>query len=154
MTESFRTRNQRLQDDVGYVELLEVTNPSFSGPMHICNDVQDFVSRGIAYIGLRFRFTTPDDVSSQAPRMTLQIDNVGRGFSDELERLQPGTTTMAKLIIVARDRPDEHVHTFWLPVVNVSINGAVASGACSVDHLSRQAACKVIADPFTLPGIF
>lgn len=154
MTESFRTRNQRLHDDVGYVELLEVTNPSFSGPMHICNQSEDFISRGISYIGLQFRFTTPEDVSGQAPRMQLQMDNVGRGFSDELERLQPGTTTMAKLIIVARDRPDEHVHTFWLPMTQISITGAAASATCSVDHLSRQAACKLIADPFTLPGIF
>lgn len=154
MTETFRTRNQRLQDDVGFVELLQVTNPSFSGPMHICNDVQDFVSQGIEYIALPFRFTVPDDVSGQAPRMQLQIDNVGRGFSDELERLQPGTTTMAKLIIVARDQPNVHVNTFWIPVTNVSINGAVASGTCSVDHLSRQAACKLMANPFTLPGIF
>lgn len=154
MTDTFRTRNQRLHDDVGYVELLEVTNPSFSGPMHICNDVQDFVSKGISYVALRFRFTLPDDVSGQAPRMQLQMDNVGRGFSDELERLQPGTTTMAKLIIVARDQPDVHVHTFWLPMTNVSISGASASATCSVDHLSRQAACKPIANPFTLPGIF
>lgn len=154
MTEAFRTRNQRLHDDVGYVELLQVTNPSFSGPMHICNQSEDFISRGISYIGLPFRFTTPEDVSGQAPRMQLQMDNVGRGFSDELERLQPGTTTMAKLIIVARDRPDEHVHTFWLPMTQISITGAAASATCSVDHLSRQAACKVIADPFTLPGIF
>lgn len=154
MTEAFRTRNQRLHDDVGYVELLEVTNPSFSGPMHICNDTQDFVSKGIAYIALPFRFTLPDDTSGQAPRMQLQIDNVGRGFSDELERLQPGTTTMAKLIIVSRDLPDAHVHTFWLPMTSVSINGAAASATCSVDHLSRQSACKLMADPFTLPGIF
>ena len=154
MTESFRTRNQRLHDDIGYVELLQVTNPSFSGTMRICNDVQDFVSQGIEYIALPFRFTLPDDVSGQAPRMQLQMDNVGRGFSDELERLQPGTTTMAKLIIVARDRPDEHVHTFWLPMTQISITGAAASATCSVDHLSRQAACKLIADPFTLPGIF
>lgn len=154
MTDDFRTRNQRITDDVGSVELLEVTNPSFSGPMHICNDVQDFVSQGIAYIALPFRFTLPDDVSGQAPRMQLQIDNVGRGFSDELERLLPGTTTMAKLILVARDQPNTHVHTFWLPMTNISINGAVASATCSVDHLSRQAACKLMANPFTLPGIF
>lgn len=154
MTESFRTRNQRLHDDVGYVELLEVTNPSFSGPMHICNDVQDFVSQGIAYTALPFGFTVPDDVSGQAPRMRLQIDNVGRGFSDELERLLPGTTTMARLIIVARDTPDRHEHVFWLPMLNVSASGASVSATCSVDHLSRQAACKHIANPFTLPGIF
>ena len=67
----FRERNQRLTNTVGHVELLEVTNPSFTGPMHICNDVQDFTSKGVTYIALPFAFTLPDDVSGQAPRMQL-----------------------------------------------------------------------------------
>ena len=43
----FRTRNQRVTDDVGHIELLEVSNPSFSESMYIANDDVDFVSRGI-----------------------------------------------------------------------------------------------------------
>lgn len=150
----FRERNQRLTNTVGHVELLEVTNPSFTGPMHICNDVQDFTSKGVTYIALPFGFTLPDDVSGQAPRMQLVMDNVGRDISTELERLLPGTTTMARLIIVARDTPDVHEHVFWMPLTGVSINGAVARATASVDELMRQAACKQIANPFTLPGIF
>jgi len=150
----YSERNQRLTNNVGQVELLEVTNPSFSGPMHICNDVQDFVSQGVVYIALPFGFTLPDDVSGSAPRMRLAMDNVGRGMSDELERLQPGTTTMAKLIIVARDTPDRHEHVFWLPMTSVSISGSSAQATCSVSEITRQAACKQVATPFTLPGIF
>ncbi len=151
---AFSERNQRLRNTVGHVELLEVTNPSFSGPMHICNDSADFESRGLVYIGLPFGFTLPDDVSGQAPGMQLVMDNVGRGISDELERLLPGTTTMAKLIIVARDTPNVHEHVFWMPLTSVSISGATASATASVDELMRQAACKQVANPFTLPGIF
>jgi hypothetical protein len=151
---AFRERNQRITDTVGYIELLQVTNPSFSGPMQICNDVQDFLSKGVTYIGLPFGFTLPDDVSGQAPRMQLVMDNVGRGISDELERLLPGTTTMAKLIIVARDTPDVHEHVFWLPITGVSVSGAMARANAGVDELMRQAACKQIANPFTLTGIF
>lgn len=150
----FRTRNQRVTDDVGHIELLEVMNSSFSESMHICNDVQDFVSRGVSYIGLPFGFTLPDDVSGQAPRMRLAMDNVGRGVSDELERRQPGTTTMAKLIIVPRDQPDVHQHVYWLPMSSVSISGASAQATCSVDELMRRAACLQIANPHTLPGVF
>lgn len=150
----FHERNQRITNTVGHVELLEITNPSFSGPMRICNDVQDFVSQGVPYIGLPFGFTLPEDVSGSAPRMKLAMDNVGRGISDELERLQPGTSTMARLIIVARDTPDVHEHVFWLPLTGVSVSGATAQAACSVDELMRQAACKQVANPFTLPGIF
>ena len=151
---AFQERNQRLTNTVGHVELLEVTNPSFSGPMRICNDVQDFESKGVSYIGLPFGFSLPDDVSGQAPGMQLVMDNVGRGLSDELERLLPGTTTMAKLVIVARDTPDVHEHVFWMPLTSVSISGAMASATASVDALMRQSACKQIANPFTLPGIF
>lgn len=150
----FRERNQRITNPVGHTELLEITNPSFSGPMRIANDVQDFMSQGVSYIGIPFGFTLPEDVSGSAPRMKLAMDNVGRGVSDELERLLPGTTTMAKLIIVARDTPDVHEHVFWLPITQVSISGATAQATCSVDELMRQAACKQIANPFTLPGIF
>lgn len=150
----FRERNQRITNPVGHIELLDITNPSFSGPMRIANDVQDFMSQGVSYIGIPFGFTLPEDVSGSAPRMKLVMDNVGLGVSDELERLLPGTTTMAKLIIVARDTPDVHEHVFWLPITQVSISGATAQATCSVDELMRQAACKQIANPFTLPGIF
>ncbi|WP_159913017.1 DUF1833 family protein [Pantoea sp. 18069] len=149
----FQERNQRITNDVGHVELLEVTNPSFSGPMRICNDVQDFVSQGLDYIGLPFGFTLPEDQSGSAPRMKLVMDNVGRGISDELERLLPGTATMARLIIVARDTPDVHEHVFWLPMTGVTVNGATAQATCGVDALMRQSACKQVANQFTLPGI-
>jgi hypothetical protein len=150
----FSERNQRITNGVGHIELLEVSNASFSGPMRIANDVVDWVSQGLDYIGLPFGFTLPEDVSGSMPRMQLAVDNVGRGFSDELERLQPGTTTMAKLIIVARDTPDRHEHVFWLPMSSVSISGATAQATCSVDEITRQSACKQMATPFTLPGIF
>ena len=150
----FHERNQRITNTVGHIELLEITNPSFSGPMRIANDVQDWASQGQSYIGIPFGFTLPEDVSGSAPRMKLAMDNVGRGITDELERLQPGSVTMARLIVVARDTPDVHEHVFWLPLTQVSDTGAMAQATAGVDELMRQAACKQIANPFTLPGIF
>lgn len=150
----FHERNQRITNDIGHIELLEITNPSFSGPMRICNDTQDFVSQGVSYIGLPFGFTLPEDKSGAAPRMALALDNVGRGITDELERLLPGTTTMARLIVVARDTPDAHEHVYWLPLTAVTVSGATAQATCGVDALLNQAACKQVANPFTLPGIF
>lgn len=150
----FHERNQRITNPVGHIELLEITNPSFSGPMRIANDVQDWASQGQSYIGIPFGFTLPEDVSGSAPRMKLAMDNVGRGITDELERLQPGTVTMARLIVAARDTPDVHEHVFWLPLTQVSVTSTSAQATASVDELMRQAACKQMANPFTLPGIF
>lgn len=151
---TFRERNQRITDRVGYIVLLEITNPSFSGPMRICNDIEDFASRGESYIGLPFGFTTPEDVADSNPTMKLSIDNVGRGITDELEGISPGTVTMAKLIVVPRDMPDTHSHVFMLPIISVSVSGAIAEATASVDQFASQAACKQKATPFTLPGIF
>lgn len=150
----FYERNQRITNTVGHVELLEITNPSFSEPMRICNDTADFVSQGVSYIGLCFGFTLPEDKSGTAPRMVLALDNVGRGISDELERLLPGTTTMARLIVVARDTPDVHEHVYWMPVSGVTVSGATAHATCSVAEMLAQPACKQVANPFTLPGLF
>ena len=150
----FHERNRRVTNTTGHVELLEITNPSFSGPMRIANDLEDFVSQSVSYIGIPFGFTLPEDVSGSAPRMKLAIDNVGRGLTDELERLLPGTVTMAKLIVVARDTPNVHEHVFWLPLTQVSVNTTSAQATASVDELTRRAACRQIANPFTLPGIF
>lgn len=150
----FHERNQRLTNRVGHVELLEITNPSFSGPMRICNALEDFVSQGVAYIALPFGFTPPEDKSGTAPRMSLVLDNVGRGVTDELERLLPGSITMARLIIVARDTPDVHEHVYRMPLTAVTVSGATAQATCGVDALMRQAACKQVANQFTLPGLF
>lgn len=150
----FSERNQRLTNTTGHIELLEITNASFSGPMRIANDLEDFVSQSVSYIGIPFGFTLPDDVGGSAPRMRLAIDNVGRGLTDELERLLPGTVTMAKLIIVARDTPNVHEHVFWLPLSSVSVTTTSAQATAGVDELTRRAACRQIANPFTLPGIF
>lgn len=151
---AFTERNQRISNPIGHIELLEITNASFSGPMRIANDLEDFVSQGVSYIGIPFGFTLPDDVSGSAPKMKLGIDNVGRGITDELERLTPGTVTMAKLIIVARDTPNVHEHVFWLPLSSVSVTTTSAQATAGVDELTRRAACRQIANPFTLPGIF
>ena len=150
----FHEKNQRITNLTGHVELLEVTNVGFTDPMRIVNDLQDFVSKGVSYIGIPFGFTLPEDVSGSAPRMKLSMDNVGRGLTDELERLQPGSITMAKLIIVARDTPDVHEQVFWLPLTQVTVTSTSAQATASVDELMRRAACRQLANPFTLPGVF
>ena len=151
---AFSERNQRVTNDTGHVELLEITNTSFTEPMRIANDTTDWVSNGLSYIGIPFGFTTPEDVSGSAPRMKLAIDNVGRGLTDELERLTAGSITMAKLMVVARDTPNIVEITYWLPITQVTVNTTVAQATASVDEMMRRMACKQIASPHTLPGIF
>ena len=151
---TLRKQTQAVADTKGYVELLEITNPSFSEPMRVVNQFDDVFSKGQHYVGLRFGFTIPEDVSGQAPKMTLRIDNVGRAFSEELEGMTPGTVTMAKLIVVSKDTLDNHAHIYKLPISSITVDGASIEATCSSTELAARPACLLIANPHTLPGIF
>lgn len=151
---TLRKQAQAVADTKGYVELLEITNPSFSEPMRIVNQFEVMFSKGQEYIGLRFGFNLPEDVSGIAPKMVLRVDNVGRAFSEELEGITPGTVTMAKLIVVSKDTPDVHAHVYKLPISSVSVNGASIEATCSCSEIVSRPACQLIANPHTLPGIF
>lgn len=151
---TLRTNNQRLTNPGGPLELLEITNPSFSEAMRICNDLVDVVSQGVSYIGIPFGFVLPEDVDGSQPQLQLQMDNVGRGITDELESLLPGSKTMARLIVVDREAPDVHAHVYYLPLSSVQCTPTTATATASADVWMRQMACKVVMDPHHLPGIF
>ena len=151
---TFRENNQRVTNPTGPLELLEITNPAFSAPLRIANDADSWVSQGVTYVASAFGFKLPEDTNGAAPRMRLSISNVGAGLTDELESLPPGTRTMAKLIIIDRGAPDVHEHIYWLPITSVSCTPSEVSATAGVDEAMRQPACRQVANPHTLPGIF
>lgn len=153
MTE-FRKQVQGLSDPEGLVALLELSNPNFSETMRVANDVEDFVSNGVTYVGIPFSYRRPDDSTGEHPTMSLTIDNVGTAITEELEALLPNDDTYAKLIFVSRARPDKHEHIFWLPVVAISVTQTTATASASVMQRMQQKAGKLVANPFTVPGIF
>ena len=151
---SFAENNQRVTNPGGPLELLEITNPSFSEPMRIVNDTVDWVSQGLDYIGLPFKFTLPEDNGGSNPQMQLSVSNIGLSLTDELEQIPPGSITMARLIIVDRLTPNVHEHVFWLPLARVSCTPSAISATAGVDSLMRQAACRQVSNQHTIPGIF
>lgn len=153
-TMTFTTRRQRVTDTSGILLFLEIAADSFTGPMYVVNDTQDWVSQGVKYVGIPFGFKLPDDVSGQTPRAQLVMANVGTGFADELERLAPNEPVMARMHISDRASPDTHAQTLFLPLTHVSVSGATATAQCGADFMDRQQAVRLRANPYTLPGIF
>jgi hypothetical protein len=151
---SFTAARQRVNDPSGVLELLEITHASFSGPARIVNDTRDWISNGVTYVGLPFRFTYPQDKAKEAPRSTLEIDNVGRDLTAELERLPPSAIVMATVRLVDRASPNTIEWEWTVPMTNVSVNAAVISASLGVDFLMRQQAVRLRHDPNTSPGIF
>lgn len=150
---TFTERRQRVTDP-GILIFLEVTSDAFTAPLYLVADTQDWSSNGQLYLGVPFGFQLPDDVSGSTPRARLVMDNVGRGIGEELERLGPQDTVMAKIMISDRADPNLIQQTFFLPMTAVTLSGATASAQCGVDFLMRQQAVQIRANPYTLPGIF
>jgi len=151
---TFTERKQRVTDTSGTLLFLSVTAPSLLAPLRIVNDTQDWVSQGVEYLGVPFSFKLPDDTRGQSPRAQLVLDNVGRGISEDLEALAPNELMMARFMLSDRADPNVYERDYYIPVTSILVAGATASAQCGVDHLMRQQAVRLRANPFTLPGIF
>jgi len=151
---TFIERRQRVTDTAGTLLFLEVSAPSFAETLRIVNDTQDWTSNGVLYTGVPFGFKLPDDVSGQAPRAVLTLDNIGRGITDDLESLQPYDVVQAKLMISDRADPNVIERTYILPITQVSVNTRTATASCGYDALMRQQAVRLRYNPFTAPGAF
>lgn len=151
---TFLERRQRVTDTAGTLLFLEVSAPSFAETLRIVNDTKDWTSNGVLYIGVPFGFKLPEDVAGQTPRAVLTLDNIGRGITDDLEKLGPRDVVTAKLRISDRADPNVIERTYILPMTQVSVNTKTASAQCGYDSLMRQQAVRMRYNPFTAPGAF
>lgn len=145
---------QRVTDPVGQVVLLELNAPSFPDPLRIANDTINHTLDGVEYIALPFGFKLPEQMQGGSARAKLVIDNVGRGITDYLEDVLPNDTVMAKITVCAKTTPLRVMHDTYLPLTNVSVNGALATADAGIDYLTRQKAVKLRFTPYITPGIF
>lgn len=150
---TFAERRRRVTDTAGLLLFLEIEWPN--GPtLRIVNDTQDWVSNGQTYVGLPFRFEPPDDAAGQSPRGAIEIDNVGRGITADLEAWLPGQTLQSRLMVA--DAADPHTYTIDmpLPIMRVTVNSATARAEGGVDMLMRQQCVQLRYTPYVAPGIF
>lgn len=150
---TFTERRQRVTDS-GELVLLEITSPSMGATLRLARDTQDWAVGGHTYLGLPFRFKLPDDVSGQTPAAQLEIDNVGRDMTADLEGLPPNEIMTARILITDRESPDDIEQTLVLPMSSVSVTPTVATARCGMDYIMRRQCVQLRANPFTLPGIF
>lgn len=151
---AFVAKRQRVNDQDGVLELVEINHASFTGPARLVNDTRSWTSNGNTFVGIPFRFTLPQDIPGESPKSTIEIDNVGRELTAELERLPPSAVVMARFMLVDRATPDVIEWEWNVPMLTVSANAAVISATLGVDYLMRQQAVRLRHDPNTSPGIF
>lgn len=156
MTLSASTREalQRVSDPHGPLELLTIQHPSIATPIRLVNDTRDLVSNGLTYLALPFYGTLPQDNAKEVPRAQLQMDNVGRDITSDLEGLPAGATLNATLSVVHRSRPDVVDYSFTAPLSGIRVTGTTVSASMGPTDLMRRAAVQARFDPITAPGQF
>jgi hypothetical protein len=151
---TFLERRQRVTDPAGTLLFLEIEWPASGDTLRLVNDNQDWESNGEVYVGHPFRLTPPDDVAGQSPRGVLEIDNVGRGVTADLEAWQPGHVLYARVMLADRADPDTYMIDMPLPLMRVSVNSTTARAEGGMDMLLRQQAVQLRYTPYKAPGLF
>jgi hypothetical protein len=150
---AFVEQVQRVTDTDGLIALLHITCEAWSAPLLIANDTKDWTSNGLQYLGYQFGFTLLNDVAGETPRTNIVISNIGRGLTQELERVGPNELVMAKMMLASRTDPDRIEETWVLPMSAVSVTPERATGQCGMDFLMRQQAMNKRFTPELTPGV-
>lgn len=155
---TFLENRHRTTDKKAPLVFLELSAPSFPDSLYLVNDTRPWTVSitGTAreFIALPFRFKLPEDVADSASTLSIEVDNVGRNMSEELENMQPNEVMTARLMLSDRSDPGNFFKTFVLPINRVTINQSVATATGGMDVLYRQQAVRKRANAFTLPGLF
>lgn len=145
----FLTNRQRQRDKSGMLVFLTVEADSFTAPLEIVADTQDWTSNGVTYTGAPFGFTLPDDVAGQSPRAQLVLANPGRGISEEMERVQGREEVWATVRLADRSAPDTIWATYPMPLTNVRLSGPLVTAQAGWDHIMRGQAVRILANAET-----
>lgn len=152
---SATTRRQlhRFTDVQGVLVLLMLTHTSF-GTVRIVNDTRDWLISGNTWTGLPFRFTLPQATAGESPRARLEIDNVGRELTGELEALPPGASLQATIRLVSRATPTVVDFEFAAQLTSVSVTTNVVQAVVGNDDALRAPCVKLRYDPTIAPALF
>lgn len=144
---------QRVADPHGMLTLLLLQHPSID-TVRVVNDTRNWPIGADTWIGLPFRFKLPQDVAGQGGRALLEVDNVGRALSTELEKLPPGAALQATVRLVSRATPTVTDYEFTAPLSSVATTVATVTAQLGNDDAERGPAVKVRHDPTLSPGLF
>lgn len=145
---------QKVTDSGGVLMLLEVLHPSFSAAIRLVNDTRNLTTLGFTWLALPFAITLPNDKAKEVPRARLQMDNVGREFTGELEALPPGTSLKATIRMVHRSTPGVVDYQFTAPLSGVKVMGPTVTATMGRDDIMRMSAVLLRFDPATSPSLF
>jgi Domain of unknown function (DUF1833) len=142
------------ETDEAFIPLLTIAHPDLEeGPIHVCLNSVDIISRGDTYIAYPFEIDLPNQDPEQPSRVTLTIDNVDRNIVAALRELE-GAPTVTLEVVLASD-PDiveAGPHGFTLRNANYDI--LQIDGELAFEDILNEPFPAESFTPATHPGLF
>jgi hypothetical protein len=165
LTPAMRAQLQSVDDVDGLLLLAVLDDPVLSASVHVVNDTRDWPDiptwsetfqryENVTYIGIPMQVTLPTDVAGQASQAQLEISNVGRELTAELEALPLGSNLDVTLRIVSRAAPEQIEWEYEAAIGRVTATVPRVVIVLGDDTLLRQSAVLLRFDPTTAPGLF
>ena len=145
---------QRTSDASGILMLVTLSSSGWAQPVRLVNDTRNWTSNGNLFTALPMNFKLPSDVAGQDARMELQMVNVGREITAELEALPAGSVILATIQFATRATPSVIDFEFVGEMQGVNTNAMSVTAQITNDSVGRRSACTLRYDPRVAPGLF
>jgi len=152
-SEAASAQLQKVDDPSGFLFIVIIEHPSFSGPIRIVQDTDDLIVGPVTYAGLPIRIQLPQDVAKEAARAKIEIDNIGREMLGEFERLPPGGAVDVTIRHLSRLTPNIVEYEFVCGAEVAEADQLLVSITLGDDEWLRMKAVSLRADRDTTPGL-
>lgn len=145
---------QRTSDGAGPLMLLTLSSAGWAQPVRLVNDTRNWTSNSNLFTGLPMSYKLPNDTSGEDAKLEVQIVNVGREITAELEALPVGSVIEATIQFVTRATPNVIDYEFVGEMMGVKTTTTSVNAQITNDSVGRRSACTLRYDPRTAPGLF
>ena len=135
------------------LQALEITHPAISTPARLISDTVEHVIETHRYPAVPFEVTLQDDLEGKVPRAAVRIENVGRAFTEWLERSRGGSgATCRIMLILARD--DTVAYEITIGVEEMHVDAQWVQATLGYGSFLSVPAVQRRYDPETFPGLY
>lgn len=145
---------QRTSDASGPLMLVTLSSTGWAVPVRLVNDTRNWTSNSNVFTGLQMSYKLPNDTAGEDARMQLEIVNVGREITAELEALPAGSVITATIQFAMRSTPSVIDYEFVGEMVGVKTTLTTVSAQIANDSLGRRSASVLRYDPRVSPGLY
>lgn len=153
-SQGFKINVNKLNADESAIVLVEINHPLVSETIRIVRDTKDVLSNGNNYFAMAFDFKRQDDVQGEVPKVTLQIQNVGRSLVKWIDQSGGGKDAEIKALLIRRSNPDLVEESVKLQVERISINQTIINLNLVVQNNLIRRGIRYIYNFQKFPGLF